>query len=62
MMTGPLTDPHVFARAYAEHRAGALAAAQRVLHDPVAAEDVVQDVFMQLWRRPRAFAASGRQR
>jgi RNA polymerase sigma-70 factor, ECF subfamily len=40
---------------YREHRAGALAAAQRVLHDPGAAEDVVQDVFIHLWRRPRAF-------
>ena len=50
-----LDDPHAFARAYREHRAGALAAAQRVLHDPAAAEDVVQDVFVHLWRRPRAF-------
>src|ERR1044071_7737176 len=47
-----LADPHAFTRAYSEHRAGALAAAQRVLHDPAAAEDVVQDVFAQLWRRP----------
>jgi RNA polymerase sigma-70 factor (ECF subfamily) len=47
-----LADPHAFARAYSEHRAGALAAAQRVLHDRAAAEDVVQDVFAQLWRRP----------
>ena len=50
-----LDDPHSFARAYREHRAGALAAAQRVLHDPGAAEDVVQEVFVHLWRRPRAF-------
>ena len=48
-----LADPHTFARAYSEHRAAALAAAQRVLHDRAAAEDVVQDVFAQLWRRPR---------
>src|SRR3954453_10841263 len=47
-----LTDPQAFARAYSEHRAAALAAAQRVLHDRAAAEDVVQDVFAQLWRRP----------
>jgi RNA polymerase sigma-70 factor (ECF subfamily) len=40
---------------YREHRPGALAAAQRVLQDPSAAEDVVQDVFIKLWRRPRAF-------
>jgi RNA polymerase sigma-70 factor (ECF subfamily) len=26
-----------------------------VLRDPAAAEDVVQDVFMQLWRRPGTF-------
>lgn len=32
-----------------------LAAANRVLRDQAAAEDVVQDVFMQLWRRPGSF-------
>ena len=50
-----LDDPITFARAYSEHRAGALAAAQRVLRDEAAAEDVVQEVFANLWRRPRAF-------
>ena len=50
-----LADPHAFAAAYTEHRASALAAAQRVLHDRAAAEDVVQDVFAHLWRRPRLF-------
>jgi RNA polymerase sigma-70 factor (ECF subfamily) len=33
------------------------AAAQRVLRDPAAAEDVVQDVFMGLWKRPQGFDA-----
>lgn len=50
-----LDDPHTFSRAYGEYRAAALAAAQGVLHDPGAAEDVVQEVFVQLWRRPRSF-------
>jgi len=50
-----LRDPHTFERAYKEHRARAFAAAVGVLRDPAAAEDVVQDVFAQLWRRPRAF-------
>jgi RNA polymerase sigma-70 factor (ECF subfamily) len=33
------------------------AAAQRVLKDQAAAEDVVQDVFMGLWRNPRRYDA-----
>ena len=32
--------------------------ALRVLHEPEAAEDVVQDVFMQLWRTPSSFVAA----
>ena len=35
----------------------AFAAALGVLRDPVAAEDVVQDVFAQLWKRPGSFDA-----
>jgi RNA polymerase sigma-70 factor, ECF subfamily len=50
-----LGDAQIFERAYREHRAGALAAARGVLRDPDSAEEVVQDVFTQLWRRPRAF-------
>ena len=30
----------------------------RVLRDPAAAEDVLQEVFMQVWRKPDAVAAS----
>ena len=32
--------------------------ASRVLGDAAAAEDVLQEVFMQLWRNPRAFNSS----
>ena len=50
-----LRDPIEFERAYREHKGPMFAAAQRVLRDPAAAEDVVQDVFMQLWRNPKAY-------
>ncbi len=53
-----LRDPIQFNRAYNEHGPAMQAAANRVLHDPAAAEDVVQDVFMKLWRRPTAFDPS----
>ena len=32
--------------------------ALRVLQDAAAAEDVVQDIFLQLWRKPEAFDSS----
>jgi RNA polymerase sigma-70 factor, ECF subfamily len=54
-MSQNLSDPQAFERAYREHRATAFAAAVHVLHDPAAAEDVVQDAFMHLWNRPGAF-------
>jgi len=47
-----------FERAYREHRPVMLATAHAVLHDAAAAEDVVQDVFAQLWTRPTAYDAS----
>lgn len=52
-----LRDPAQFDRAYRQHRGAMFAAAQRVLRDPAAAEDVVQDVFMGLWRNPKGFDA-----
>ena len=57
-MTQTLHDPREFNRAYREHAPAMLSAATRVLHDSAAAEDVVQDVFMHLWRRPDSFDAS----
>ena len=50
-----LRDPHTFDDAYRRYRPEAFAAALRVLRDPVAAEDVVQEVFAQLWRRPQFY-------
>jgi RNA polymerase sigma-70 factor (ECF subfamily) len=53
-----LSDPADFRRAYEQHRRGVHAAALRILGDSVQAQDVVQDVFVRLWRRPRTFDAA----
>jgi RNA polymerase sigma-70 factor (ECF subfamily) len=50
-----LSDPAAFARAYDEHAPGVYGTALRVLGNPAAAQDVAQDVFLRLWRRPAAF-------
>jgi len=52
-----LSNPHTFARAFEEHERGVYAAALRILGSPAQAQDVVQDVFMRVWRRPEAFDA-----
>lgn len=54
-MNQTLRDPQQFNRAYREHAPAMLTAADRVLRDSAAAEDVVQDVFMHLWRKPQGF-------
>jgi RNA polymerase sigma-70 factor, ECF subfamily len=53
-----LSDPVVFERAYDEHSRGVYLAAYRILGNAAQAQDVVQDVFLRLWRRPRTFDAS----
>jgi RNA polymerase sigma-70 factor (ECF subfamily) len=50
-----LTDPREFEDAYREHSGRVRAAAQRVLHDAAAAEDVAQEVFIRLWQRPHLY-------
>jgi RNA polymerase sigma-70 factor (ECF subfamily) len=40
---------------YSEHLGVARALARRLLYDPNEAEDVVQEVFLSLWRRPDCF-------
>ena len=54
MSAAPAT-PFDFDSAYRTHRRRAFSAAYRVLNDSGAAEDVVQDVFLTLWRNPRLF-------
>jgi RNA polymerase sigma-70 factor (ECF subfamily) len=52
-----LSDPTTFASAYDEHRRGVHAVAYRVLGDAARAQDVVQDVFLRVWRNPQKFDA-----
>lgn len=56
-MSPNLKDPRQFDDAYRQLAPQAIAAANRVLRDEAAAEDVVQDVFMQLWLRPSSYDA-----
>jgi RNA polymerase sigma-70 factor (ECF subfamily) len=50
-----LTDRRQFEAAYRSLAPHAKRVALKVLRDHAAAEDVVQDLFLQLWREPRAF-------
>jgi len=52
-----LSDPHTYARVFEQHERGVYAAALRILGSPAQAHDVVQDVFLRVWRRPEAFDA-----
>jgi RNA polymerase sigma-70 factor (ECF subfamily) len=52
-----LSDPTTFQRVFAEHERGVYATAFRILGNGAQAQDVVQDVFLRLWRRPRTFDA-----
>ena len=57
-VTVDLDDRAGFQRAFSDHHRAVYAAAFRVLGDAALAQDVVQDVFLRLWRRPRSFDAS----
>lgn len=52
-----LSDPTTFGRVYDEHRRSVHATAYRVLNSSTAAQDVVQDVFLRVWRNPAKFDA-----
>ena len=55
MVAPDLRDPQAYRRAYADHHRGVYTAAFRILGDATLAQDVVQDVFLRLWRRPSSF-------
>jgi RNA polymerase sigma-70 factor (ECF subfamily) len=50
-------DVRAYEHAYDEHARGVFGAAYGVLGDPAQAQDVVQDVFLGLWREPTRFDA-----
>jgi RNA polymerase sigma-70 factor (ECF subfamily) len=51
-------DQQALAELYDRYSSVVYAVALRVLQDAAAAEDVLQDIFLQLWRNPDAFDAS----
>jgi len=53
--TMDLSDPTAFSRVYDEQSRGVYAAAYRILGNAAQAQDVVQDVFLKVWRRPASF-------
>jgi RNA polymerase sigma-70 factor, ECF subfamily len=52
-----LREPATFSAVYDQHVRGVHAAAYRVLGNATQAQDVVQDVFLRLWRNPHKFDA-----
>jgi len=51
-------DQSALAELYDRYSSVVYAVALRVLGDTMAAEDVLQEIFLQLWRNPTAFDAS----
>jgi RNA polymerase sigma-70 factor (ECF subfamily) len=55
---GESLDPAAFERLYQEHSFTVYRTALRVLANPTQAQDVVQDVFLRVWRQPDRFDAA----
>src|ERR1700729_358564 len=51
-------DDHAMASLFDRYSKIVYSVALRVLRDPASAEDVLQEVFMQIWRNPDAFTAA----
>jgi RNA polymerase sigma-70 factor (ECF subfamily) len=51
-------DESAMATLFDRYSAVIYSVALRVLRDPAAAEDVLQDIFMQIWRKPDSFVPS----
>ena len=52
-----LSNPQAFAQMYDLHHRGVYAAAFRITGNATQAQDVVQDVFLRAWRKPKSFDA-----
>ncbi len=51
-------DEHAMATLFDRYSKVVYSVALRVLRDPASAEDVLQEVFMQIWRNPEGFIAT----
>jgi RNA polymerase sigma-70 factor (ECF subfamily) len=51
-------DEHAMGSLFDRYSKVVYSVALRVLRDPASAEDVLQEVFMQLWRNPNGFVAT----
>src|SRR6202048_4877004 len=51
-------DEYAMASLFDRYSRVAYSVALRVLRDPASAEDILQEVFMQVWRNPDAFVAT----
>src|SRR5450756_948373 len=51
-------DEHAMASLFDRYSKVVYSVALRVLRDPASAEDVLQEIFMQVWRHPESFIAT----